>query len=88
MDLLKTLLQEVLKVSLSASAIVVVNPGNPSGSVLTRDNMEDIVEFAYRHKLFLMADEVYQQNIWAEGMEFVSFKKVWTCWLICKVSTI
>ncbi|GFR85582.1 alanine aminotransferase 2 [Elysia marginata] len=57
-------------------AIVVINPGNPTGSVLTKENIKDVIKFAHRHKLFIMADEVYQHNIWAEGAEFVSFKKV------------
>ncbi|RUS84729.1 hypothetical protein EGW08_007516 [Elysia chlorotica] len=57
-------------------AIVVINPGNPTGAVLTRENIVEVIKFAHRHKLFLMADEVYQHNIWAEGVEFVSFKQV------------
>lgn len=57
-------------------AIVVINPGNPTGSVLSRENIEEVIKFAHRHKLFLMADEVYQHNIWAEGSKFVSFKQV------------
>lgn len=57
-------------------ALVVVNPGNPSGSILTRENMEKIIKFAYQNKLFLMADEVYQQNVWTDDVEYLSFKKV------------
>ncbi|CAB3222603.1 unnamed protein product [Arctia plantaginis] len=55
-------------------ALVVINPGNPTGQVLTRDNIENIIKFAYKHSLMIFADEVYQQNIF-EG-EFHSFKKV------------
>ena len=55
-------------------AIVIINPGNPTGSVLSRQNIEDIIRFAKKEKLLLIADEVYQHNIW-EG-EFFSFKKV------------
>ncbi|XP_045767107.1 alanine aminotransferase 1-like [Maniola jurtina] len=55
-------------------ALVVINPGNPTGQVLTRGNMEDIVNFAYEHQLFIMADEVYQENIISKP--FHSFKKV------------
>ncbi|GBP08679.1 Alanine aminotransferase 2 [Eumeta japonica] len=59
-------------------AIVVINPGNPTGQVLTRDNIESIVKFAHQHKLFIFADEVYQDNVYAEGCKFHSFKKVMT----------
>ncbi|CAJ0593736.1 unnamed protein product [Cylicocyclus nassatus] len=56
--------------------MVVINPGNPTGQVLSRENMEEIVKFAHKHKLFLMADEVYQDNVYADNSEFHSFKKV------------
>ncbi|XP_025411330.1 alanine aminotransferase 2 isoform X2 [Sipha flava] len=59
-------------------AIVIINPGNPTGQVLTRENVEDVIKFAYKEKLFLLADEVYQDNVYAEGSKFYSFKKVLT----------
>ncbi|XP_041986285.1 alanine aminotransferase 1-like [Aricia agestis] len=57
-------------------AIVVINPGNPTGQVLTRENIEAVIKFAHAHRLFIFADEVYQHNIYAEGSQFHSFKKV------------
>ncbi|EEB17477.1 Alanine aminotransferase, putative [Pediculus humanus corporis] len=57
-------------------AIVVINPGNPTGQVLTRCNIEDIIKFAYENKLVLLADEVYQSNVYAENSEFHSMKKI------------
>lgn len=57
-------------------AIVVINPGNPTGQVLSRDNIEEIIKFAQKERLFLLADEVYQDNVYAEDSEFHSFKKV------------
>uniref|UniRef100_A0A183F3R9 alanine transaminase n=1 Tax=Heligmosomoides polygyrus TaxID=6339 RepID=A0A183F3R9_HELPZ len=56
--------------------LVVINPGNPTGQVLSRDNIETIIKFAHKHHLFLMADEVYQDNVYAPGSKFYSFKKV------------
>ncbi|EPB77692.1 aminotransferase, class I/II [Ancylostoma ceylanicum] len=56
--------------------LCVINPGNPTGQVLSRQNIETIIKFAHKHHLFLMADEVYQDNIYAEGSKFHSFKKV------------
>nr|CDQ06921.1 Bm11185 [Brugia malayi] len=38
--------------------LCVINPGNPTGQVLSRDNVEEIIKFAYKNKLFLLADEV------------------------------
>ncbi|CAH1968291.1 unnamed protein product [Acanthoscelides obtectus] len=57
-------------------AIVVINPGNPTGQVLSRENIEAIIKFAHKEKLFIFADEVYQHNIYAPGSKFFSFKKV------------
>jgi len=57
-------------------AIVVINPGNPTGQVLSRHNIQSIIKFAHKENLFLLADEVYQHNIYAEGHKFYSFKKV------------
>ncbi|XP_026327967.1 alanine aminotransferase 1-like isoform X2 [Hyposmocoma kahamanoa] len=57
-------------------AIVVINPGNPTGSVLSPDNVKTIIKFAKEHNLFIFADEVYQDNVYPSDMKFVSFKKV------------
>lgn len=57
-------------------AITVINPGNPTGSVLDRDNIEMIVRFARKHNISILADEVYQENIYRAGDRFVSFARV------------
>lgn len=57
-------------------AIVIINPGNPTGSVLSEQNIKDVIKFAHANKLFVFADEVYQNNVYAEGCAFHSFKKV------------
>ncbi|VDM47407.1 unnamed protein product [Toxocara canis] len=56
--------------------LCVINPGNPTGQVLSKENIEEIIRFAVKHRLFLLADEVYQDNIYAKGSKFHSFKKV------------
>jgi alanine transaminase len=55
--------------------LVVINPGNPTGQCLEQRDMEAILDFAARHKLVLLADEVYQDNVYTHK-PFVSFKKV------------
>ncbi|KAJ8267976.1 hypothetical protein COCON_G00131480 [Conger conger] len=57
-------------------AICIINPGNPTGQVQSRQCIEDVIRFAAEEGLFLMADEVYQDNVYAEGCQFHSFKKV------------
>ncbi|OLY80999.1 Alanine aminotransferase 2 [Smittium mucronatum] len=58
-------------------ALVVINPGNPTGGVLTKENMRDIVQFCEKEKIVLLADEVYQSNVYyPQEKPFISFKKV------------
>lgn len=58
-------------------ALVVINPGNPTGQVLSRNSMEEIIRFVKRHGLIILADEVYQFNIYhPETTPWTSFKKV------------
>ncbi|KAL2912799.1 alanine transaminase [Polyrhizophydium stewartii] len=62
---------------LDVRALCVINPGNPTGQCLSLDNMRQIVDFCHREKLVLMADEVYQTNIYKPAeLPFHSFKKV------------
>lgn len=56
--------------------LVIINPGNPSGFVLSRTDIENIVKFAYEENLFIVADEVYQYNVYDIDLQFVSFKKI------------
>nr|XP_030731960.1 alanine aminotransferase 1 isoform X3 [Globicephala melas] len=57
-------------------ALCIINPGNPTGQVQTRECIEAVIRFAFEEGLFLLADEVYQDNVYAEGSQFHSFKKV------------
>jgi alanine transaminase len=57
-------------------AIAVINPGNPTGSVLSLEDVEMFITFARDKGIPILADEVYQANVYAEGKEFHSFKKV------------
>ena len=53
-----------------------INPGNPTGNSLPYKNMVEVVQFCAKHNLVLMADEVYQENVWENNLPFYSFKKV------------
>jgi alanine transaminase len=58
-------------------ALVVINPGNPTGAVLDEATMEQLVHLCAQHNLVLLADEVYQSNLHARATHpFTSFKKV------------
>ena len=53
--------------------IVVINPGNPTGAILDAASINELIAFAKEHHLAIMADEVYQENVY--GGEFISFAK-------------
>ena len=54
-------------------AIVMINPGNPTGASLSSEDVRGVLEFAAEEKLVVIADEVYQTNVF-KG-KFNSFKK-------------
>jgi alanine transaminase len=57
-------------------AIAVINPGNPTGAVLARDEIAMILRFARANGLAVFADEVYQENVYGAFHQFTSFAKV------------
>lgn len=57
------------------TVLVVINPGNPTGAVLTEDAIADIFVVAAKYGIVVIADEVYQENVFS-GPKFVSMKKV------------
>ena len=53
-------------------AICCINPGNPTGNVLTMEDMKLIGEIAKEHDLWILADEVYREFAY-DGRQAVSF---------------
>lgn len=47
-------------------AILITNPGNPTGTVLTREQMQMILDICVRHDIFLVADEVYREFVYSD----------------------
>jgi len=58
-------------------ALVIINPGNPTGALLDEPTMEKLVHLCEKNSLVLLADEVYQVNLHhPETHPFTSFKKI------------
>ncbi|KAF0911333.1 hypothetical protein E2562_008222 [Oryza meyeriana var. granulata] len=72
----KRCLEDARASGLTVRAMVVINPGNPTGQVLSMTSQEEIVEFCRKEGLVILADEVYQDNVYTENKKFNSFKKV------------
>ncbi len=51
-------------------AILVCNPGNPSGTLYSKENMLAIGEIARKHDLFLISDEVYREFCYTDEPHF------------------
>ena len=54
-----------------ARIVIVCNPGNPTGTVYSREELEMLADFCREHGLFLVADEVYREFVY-DGRKAVS----------------
>lgn len=53
---------EVIEVSITpkTKAIILNNPGNPTGVAYTLEDLEEVVELAKKHNIWLIYDEIYE----------------------------
>lgn len=56
-------------------AIVINTPGNPSGKVFSRPELQCIAEFAKRHDLFVFTDEIYEHFLY-DGRNHLSLASI------------
>jgi aspartate aminotransferase len=56
-------------------AILLSNPGNPTGVVYSRQELDVIAEIALEHDLFIIADEVYREFVY-DGLKYTSFMHI------------
>jgi len=57
------------QIDASTAAILVNNPSNPCGSVFSRQHLRAIAEIAVKHKVPVIADEIYDNFVF-EGEEY------------------
>ncbi len=72
-EILEDSLQKAKANNINVKAIVVINPANPTGAILDSDSIMQVIDFAENNDLAIIADEVYQENLY--GGKFVSFAK-------------
>lgn len=51
-------------------AILISNPGNPTGTLYTKENILSLGEVARKHNLFLISDEVYREFCYTDEPHF------------------
>ena len=59
------------KLTEKTKGILICNPSNPTGGLYLREELELLSEFARKHDLFIIADEVYREFVY-DGYEHVS----------------
>ncbi|KAG8933612.1 hypothetical protein FRC02_011534 [Tulasnella sp. 418] len=65
------------KKGIEVKALVVINPGNPTGGVIDEQVIKDLLKLCEKYELVMLADEVYQDNLHErENHPFTSFKKL------------
>lgn len=55
-------------ISPKTKAILICNPGNPTGYLYSKEEIEQLKELVIKHDLFLIADEVYREFIY-DGLQ-------------------
>ena len=63
------------KITPRTRGIVIINPNNPTGSLCTRQMLEQIAELARRHNLLVFSDEIYDKLI-LDGTQHIAFAAV------------
>lgn len=56
-------------------AILICNPGNPTGYLYSKEEIEKLASIAIKHDLFLVADEVYREFVY-DGHKHYSIMQV------------
>ncbi len=52
------------QIDMKTKGIFICSPNNPTGAVLTREEIEMVADIAKRHNLFVISDEVYREFIY------------------------
>lgn len=62
----------VSRITKRTKAILLTNPGNPTGTVLTLKEMRMIADIAKKYNIFIISDEVYREFVY-DGSPVTSF---------------
>lgn len=54
------------KITSKTKMIIINSPQNPTGSIMTKTDLEEIAELAIKHDLLVLSDEAYEEFIYGE----------------------
>lgn len=65
-------------ITLKTKAILISNPGNPTGTVYTKGEMDNLMYLAQKYNLFIISDEVYREFVYAKNkaISFGEYKNI------------
>ncbi|MCT4565190.1 MAG: pyridoxal phosphate-dependent aminotransferase [Maledivibacter sp.] len=63
------------RITPKTKAILLSNPGNPTGVVYTTDEIQRIADIAKEYNLFVIADEVYREFVY-DDLQYTSFGNI------------
>ena len=64
------------KITSKTKAIVICNPGNPTGYLYSKEELEKLAEVIKKHDLFLFSDEVYREFCYDGAVPFSTMNLV------------
>lgn len=59
------------KITSKTRAIIICNPGNPTGYLYTREELQKLAEIALKHDIVIISDEVYREYVY-DGKQQIS----------------
>ena len=62
-------------INAKTKGILLSNPGNPTGAVYTKDEIDMIAQIAIENNLWIIADEVYREFVY-DGLNYTSFGNI------------
>lgn len=65
----------ISKINSKTKGILLSNPGNPTGTVYTKEEIDMIGKIAIENNLWIIADEVYREFVY-DGLSYTSFGNV------------
>lgn len=65
--------EDIKKAVTSKTRLIIINsPNNPTGSVMTPEEIDEIYKIAKKHNIYLFSDEVYSRMMYEEKAKFHS----------------
>ncbi|KAG8125971.1 hypothetical protein E2320_021088, partial [Naja naja] len=71
-DKLKKGLQDAQSEGIKVKGLILLNPQNPLGDIYSLSEMQDFLEFAKRHELHVIVDEIYMLSVFDDSATFHS----------------